>query len=117
MKCEFGEPLLGFLHQVGGVDGPFQILSDVDSKELDITYTLHLLTVYVERGRYGLPGSPQIDDDLFGFYRVKSWLLSEHHSTRCCTSSLSDISPTVVVSSANFTCVRRVHGFVDVECE
>lgn len=60
------EPQLGFFHQVRGVDGRFEIHRDVHSQEFDFTYTLHLLTINVERGRCGLRGSRKIHNDLFG---------------------------------------------------
>lgn len=38
-------PLLGFLRQVGGVQGPCEIFTYVDSKEFDVIHPLHLFAI------------------------------------------------------------------------
>lgn len=77
---EFSEKsLLSFLHQVGGVKGPRELLCYLDSQKFEVIDTLHLLTIYVDEGVGGLPGSPEVHHNLLGFCGVQDQILSGHH--------------------------------------
>lgn len=88
------------------MSGPF-FFCHVDSQEFGVVDTLHLLTIYVERGVCGLHGSPKVHNFLLRFCGFQDQNIAQ---TSCdqmldpslqCVCSLCDISPTTVVSSAN----------------
>lgn len=50
-----------------GVDGPYDILCQVDSQEPDVIHTLRYLSIYMQREMSGPLASLKVYNDLFGF--------------------------------------------------
>lgn len=86
-----------------------EIFCDVDS-QFDVVDTL--LTLYVDRGMYGLSGLPKVHNDLLGFC-VQDQIRCLNATRPSGAPPLCSVSPTMVVSSVNFPVVC-IEGWMGV---
>ena len=84
------------LHHTVCVGGPFQIISDVYTEELEAFHTLHCSPVDVDRGVLPLL-SPKSMISSFILLTLRKRLFSWHHSTRALTSSLQSVTSLLVI--------------------
>lgn len=77
------QPLLCLLHQMEDAEGPWQFFYYKNSQEFE---SLQLLSICIQRGMGGLPGSPVVHYYLLSFLLFSIRFL--YKSTRCWSSSL-----------------------------
>ena len=103
------ETLLGFLHDGGGVEGPGNVLHQVDTEELYVLHDLHRGAVDDQWLVVPL-SSPEVNKHLFGFVYIQGQVVTLHQVISCSTSSLCDDSPSFESCSAVQSWVRSVNS-------